>query len=368
MMKVFSRSFPRERKSRLGRSLPLTRWHASADSNPPRLARRTKAGRGDERSFLVALSFLRLIAASVPAAAQDYPTRPIRALTAVSAGGTSDIFMRAMAQEVGKRWKQTIVVEDRPGGQMNVGGEACAQAAPDGYTICILPPETLAYNQFLFKKIPFDPEKDFAPITNPFFTTQVLVVSAKLNVHSLAELAALSKAKPKTLSYTAPSIPLVAFMAQWIKANGSDIVRVPFRGGGEAVNDMLSGATPVAFFGASNWLSFIKNGTVIALAVDSPQRSPLLPDVPTLAELGYHGDLTRLYFGLVAPAGTPQPIVHKLYEEFAAVGKDPEFRQKRMIDVGLEPVFDTPEAFGAFLKQDRAASARIVKEAGMQPQ
>lgn len=309
-----------------------------------------------------------LFAVSMPASAQDYPTRPIHALTAVSAGGTSDIFMRAMAQEVGKRWKETIVVEDRPGGSMNVGGEACAQAPNDGYTICILPPETLAYNKLLFKGLRYDPEKDFAPITNPFFTTQVLVVSAKLGVHSLAELAVLSKAKPKTLSYTAPSIPLVAFMQQWTKSNGADIVRVPFRGGGEAVNDMLSGSTPVAFFGASNWLSFIKNGTVIPLAVDSPNRSPLLQDVPTLAELGYHGDLTRLYFGLVAPAGTPQPIVHKLYSEFATVGADPQFRQQRMIDVGLEPVFDTPEEFGVFLKQDRAASARIVKEAGMGPQ
>ena len=308
------------------------------------------------------------LGALAPASAQDYPARPIRALTAVSAGGTSDIFMRAMAQEIGKRWNQTVVVEDRPGGSMNVGGEACAQAANDGYTICILPPETLAYNKLLFKGLRYDPERDFAPVTNPFFTTQVLVVSAKLGVHSLAELAALSKAKPKTLSYTAPSIPLVAFMDQWIKSTGADIVKVPFRGGGEAVNDMLSGSTPVAFFGASNWLSFIKNGTVIPLAVDSPRRSPLLPEVPTLGELGYHGDLTRLYFGIVAPAGTAQPVIHKLYEEFATVGKDAEFRQKHMIDVGLEPVFDTPQEFGAFLKQDRAASARIVKEAGMSPQ
>ncbi len=346
----FSRSLPRKRES----------IHTG---------KRLASGlRGNERRLFLVLSILCAAGLCMPAFAQDYPTRPIRALTAVSAGGTSDIFMRAMAQEVGKRWNQTIVVEDRPGGSMNVGGEACAQAASDGYTICILPPETLAYNQFLFKKIPFDPEKDFAPITNPFFTTQVLVVSAKLGVHSLAELAALSKAKPKTLSYTAPSIPLVAFMQQWIKSNGADIVRVPFRGGGEAVNDMLSGSTPVAFFGASNWLSFIKNGTVVPLAVDSPKRSPLLPEVPTLAELGYHGDLTRLYFGLVAPAGTLQPIVHKLYSEFATVGADPQFRQKRMINVGLEPVFDTPEEFDMFLKEDRAASARIVKEAGMGPQ
>ena len=309
-----------------------------------------------------------LIGLGTPALAQDYPNRPIRALTATSAGGTSDVFMRVLGQAVAQRWNQTIVVENRPGGAMNVGGEACAQAANDGYTICILPPETLAYNQYIFKTIPFDPEKDFAPITNPFFTTQVLVVNAALKVHSLAELAALSKAKPKTLSYTAASIPLIAFMDRWTKATGADIVKVPFRGGAEAVNGVLGGSTPVAFFGVANWLSFIRNGTVTALAVDSPRRSPLLPEVPTLTELGYGKNLTRLYFGIVAPAGTPQPIIHKLRDEFATVGSDPEFRQKRMIDVGLEPVFNTPEQFAAFLKEDRAASARTVKEAGMGPQ
>ena len=190
----FDRSFPRKRESRLG----------------PRF-------RGDERGLFVVLGFLFALAVCTPAHAQDYPTRPIHALTAVSAGGTSDIFMRAMSQEFGNRWKQTIVVEDRPGGSMNIGGEACAQAPNDGYTICILPPETLAYNKLLFKGLRYDPQRDFAPITNPFFATQVLVVSAKLGAHSLTELAALSKTRPKTLSYTAPSIPLVAFMEQWIK-------------------------------------------------------------------------------------------------------------------------------------------------------
>ena len=300
--------------------------------------------------------------------AQDYPTRPIRALTATSAGGTSDVFMRVLGDEVQKRLGQPIVVENRPGGAMNVGGRACAEAANDGYTICILPAETLAYNEFLFKEIPYNPEKDFAPVTNPFFTTQVLVANAALNVHTLPELAALSKAKPKTLSYTAASIPLIAFMNKWTQDTAADIVKVPFRGGAEAVNGVMGGSTPVAFFGLANWLSFIRNGTVTALAVDSKTRSPLLPDVPTLTELGYGGDLTRLYFGIVAPAGTPDPIIHKLRDVFAKIGDDPEFRQKRMIDMALEPVFDTPEQFSVFLKQDRAASARIVKEAGMEPQ
>ena len=314
------------------------------------------------------LFVLFVIGTGASALAQDYPTRPIRALTATSAGGTSDVFMRVLGEEVRKRWGQPIVVENRPGGAMNVGGRACADAANDGYTICILPPETLAYNQFLFKQIPFDPDKDFTPITNPFFATQVMVVNSSLNVHSLAELVALSKAKPGTLSYTAASIPLIAFMDKWAKATGADIVKVPFRGGAEAVNNVLGGSTPVAFFGIANWMSLIRNGTVNALAVDSKTRSPLLPDVPTLTELGYGDNLTRLYFGIVAPAGTPSPIVHKLRDEFAAIGGDPEFRQKRLIDVGLEPVFDTPEEFATFLKADRVLSARLVHDAGMEPQ
>ena len=317
------------------------------------------------RRFVVAVCTIGLAA---PALAQDYPARPIRALTATSPGGTSDIFMRVLGEALQKRWGQPIVVENRPGGAMNVGGRACAEAANDGYTICILPAETLAYNQFLFKDIPYSPERDFAPITNPFFTTQVLVVNASLNVHTPAELAALSRAKPNTLSYTAASIPLIAFMDTWTRQTGADIVKVPFRGGAEAVNGVMGGSTPVAFFGLLNWLPFIRNGSVNALAVDSKLRSPLLPEVPTLAELGYGGDLTRLYFGIVAPAGTPDPIIHKLHDAFASIGSDPEFRRKRMIDVALEPVFDTPEEFAAFLKADRAASARIVKEAGMEPQ
>jgi tripartite-type tricarboxylate transporter receptor subunit TctC len=157
-------------------------------------------------------------------------------------------------------------------------------------------------------------------------------------------------------------------MDKWTKETGADIVKVPFRGGAEAVNNVMGGSTPIAFFGLANWLSFIRNGTVNALAVDSTKRSPLLPDVPTLTELGHGQNLTRLYFGIVAPTGAPNAIVRKLRDAFATIGDDPEFRQKRMIDMALEPVFDTPEQFAEFLKMDRAASARIVRESGMEPQ
>jgi len=305
---------------------------------------------------------------TAPADAQDYPARPIRALTATSAGGTSDIFMRAIGDEIQKRWGQPIIVENRPGGSMTIGGRACAEAPNDGYTICILPVETLAYNQFLYKKIPYDPDKDFEPITNPFFNTQVLVTATALNVKSLDELAALSKAKPDTLSYVVPSVPLALFMEQWKRTSGADLVKVPFKGGAEAVNGVLSGTTPVAFFGLANWIEQIRAGAVKPLAVDGDARSPLLPDVPTLRELGYRGPLTRVYFGIVAPVGTPRPIIARLRDEMATIGAEPGFRQKRLIDMGLEPVFDRPEEFARFLKEDRANSERIVRESGLVPQ
>ena len=142
---------------------------------------------------------------------------------------------------------------------------------------------------------------------------------------------------------------------------------MPFKGGGETVNGMLSGATPVAFFGLANWIAHIRAGTVRPIVVDGETRSPLLPDVPTLRELGYRGSITRVFFGIVAPAGTPKPIIDKLRDEMARIGSEPDFRQKRLIDAGLEPVFDTPEEFARFLKENRVA-ARIVKEAGLEPQ
>jgi len=306
--------------------------------------------------------------ACAPALADDYPSRPIRAITATSAGGTSDIFMRLIGDRVLKDWGQPIIVENRPGGNMMIGGRACADAPNDGYTICILPIETLSYAPFLYKNVPYDPQKDFVPITNPFFNTQVLVASAALEVKSLDELAAASKAKPRTLSYTVPSASLALFLDRWKAKTGADLVRVPFRGGAEAVNGVLSGATPVAMFGLANWIALLRAAQVRGLAIDSAARSLLFPDIPTLTELGYAPNPTRIYFGIVAPAGTPAPIVHKLRDEIAAIGSDPEFRRRRLIEMGLDPVFNTPEEFAAYLEQDRANAGRVVRESGLQTQ
>jgi tripartite-type tricarboxylate transporter receptor subunit TctC len=302
------------------------------------------------------------------APAQDYPSRPIRVLTSVGAGGTGDIFIRSLGEELHRRLRQPLVVEPRPGGGFIIAGRACAEAPPDGYTICMLTGETLSYNAFLYKQLPYDPDKDFAPITNLFFNTQALVVNASLNVRSVDDLVALAKARPRTLSYVAPSLPHQLFLENLNRERGIDLVRVPFRGGGEATAGILSGATPIAFFGLANFLSYLREGTMTALVVDGAARSPLFPAIPTLAEFGYRGDLTRVYFGLLGPAAIPRPMIERLRSTIAEIVDDPTFRDRQLISRALEPIVDRPEEFAQFLKRDRELSRRVVELTGERPQ
>jgi tripartite-type tricarboxylate transporter receptor subunit TctC len=311
---------------------------------------------------------LAALAAALPALAQDTPSKPIRVIASSAAGGISDIFMRTVGEELNRRWGQPIVIESRAGGGMNIGGRACAEAPPDGTTICILSNEVVTYNQYLYKNPGFDAEKSIAPITNLFFLTQALVVNSSLHVKSLAELAALSKAKPGTLSYSAPAAPLALFMDNFARENGADLVRVPFKGGGDAVNGVLSGATPITFLGVGNLISHLQSGTMTALVVDSEQRSPLFPEIPTLREIGYRGPVTRSYFALHAPMGTPAAFIAKIAADARDIASEPSFRDKHLVARGLEPVLDTPAQFAQFLVRDRAEALRVVKDAGLQPQ
>jgi tripartite-type tricarboxylate transporter receptor subunit TctC len=318
------------------------------------------------KALIVWLAAASLSAPASPAGAQTYPSKPIRILTANSAGGTSDIFVRALADELQKRLGQAVLIENRSGGGMNIAGRACAEASNDGYTICLLPNETLTLNQFTFKSIPYDPEKDFEPITNAFINTQVMVVSTKLNVKSLDELAALSRAQAGTLSYSALAIPMQITFEHWKKKSGADIVFVPARGGGDMVTGLLTGTTPISIVGLPNFIPYIRSGAVQALAVDSEARSQLFPDVPTFAELGFP-NLAPVYFGFVAPAGTPRPIVRRLYGEIAHIGNDPTFRRERLVDIGLVPVFDAPSHFASYLKLQRENGQKLIAQSGFQP-
>jgi tripartite-type tricarboxylate transporter receptor subunit TctC len=309
-----------------------------------------------------------LMAVAGPALAQDYPTRPVRALTTTSAGGISDIFMRALGDELLKRWGQPIVVENRPGGMQNLGARACSEAPPDGYTICILNAEPIAYNQFLLKNMPFDPEKGVQPVTNLYHLIQTLVVNAQLNVKTIDELIALSKAKPGTLNYVTAAVPLALYMETLKKEQGADWVRVPFKGGGEAVNAVLSGSTPIALIGEGNVIGQIRAGTMTPLVMLNNIRSPNFPDVPTLAESGYTGPPSRSWYGLFTPAGTPRPIVDKLANAVAAIVDDPTFRERHLSARSLVPAINTPEQFAAEIRKDRALAQEVVKAAGLEPQ
>jgi tripartite-type tricarboxylate transporter receptor subunit TctC len=311
---------------------------------------------------------LSLVVFASSSLAQDYPTRPIRAFTTTSAGGISDIFMRALGDELLKRWGQPIVVENRPGGMQNLGARACTEAAPDGYTICILNAEPIAYNQFLLKTMPFDPEKGLQPVTNLYHLIQTLVVNAQLNVKAIDELIALSKAKPGALNYVTASVPLALYMETLKKEQSADWVRVPFKGGGEAVNAVLSGSTPIALIGEGNVIGQIRAGTMTPLVMLNNIKSPNFPDVPTLAETGYTGPPSRSWYGLFTPAGTPRPILDKLAKEVAAIINDPAFRERHLSARSLVPAINTPEQFAAEIRQDRALAQEVVKAAGLEPQ
>ena len=317
------------------------------------------------RSTLVFATLCATLVAATPVRAQDYPNKPVRAITALVAGGLSDVFMRVAGDEFQKRLGQPIVVENRPGGGLNIGTRACAESAPDGYTLCVISNEPIIYNRFLFKNLPFNPEKDFEPITNLFFNTLAFAVNPDLKVHTIPELMAL--AKTRQLSFSTFSFPPAHFMDKLKKQYGVDIVRVPYRSGNEMMTALLSGATPITLLGLANMVPQLRSGHVTAFAVIANARSPLFPSVPTIAEAT--GDvLPQSWFGLFAPAGTPKPIVNKLAAEVAAITAEPTFHQKVYVDRAVERAVDTPEAFARFILQDRATAARIVKESGVQPE
>jgi tripartite-type tricarboxylate transporter receptor subunit TctC len=299
--------------------------------------------------------------------AETYPTRPVKIITDVGTGGTYDIFARTLAEGLNRRWGSVgVVVEPRPGGNAVIGNRACAEAAPDGYTMCIVSNQGLIANQFLYKKLPYSHDS-FSPVMNLFYNTQVIVVSGALGVKNLDELAALAKAKPGTLNYVVPGIFQRVFFDRFNKKYGTDLVAIPFKGGGDVLTGLLSGITPIAFIGGANFAPYVREGKMVALGVDATTRSPLFPDAPTLAELGYTA-MNRTYLALVMPAGTPQEIVTKIHDDVASIMNEPEFRQKNVIDRGLEPVVDSIADFTKFLEQDRALTGALVKEVGVEPQ
>ncbi len=301
------------------------------------------------------------------AQAQTYPSRPIHVLTTSSAGGISDIFMRALGEEMQKRTGQPLIIENRPGAFGNIAARACTEAEPDGYTICILMADALIYNQFLFKKLPYDPDK-LQPIINLFHLIQILVVNSDLKVNTVDELIAASKANPGKFNYLTASLPLAVFMDSLVKDKGADWVRVPFKGGGEATTSILSGTTPIGLIGLGNVKSQIDAGKMTALALTNNIRTPQLPKTPTFADIGYKGAPSQTWYGLFAPTGTPKAIIDKLNAEIMLVMKDPAFQEKFITSRGQVTAINTPEEFAKQIVEERAGAKEVVKQSGVEPQ
>src|SRR5262245_38204200 len=311
-----------------------------------------------------ALLILALVAAAGPAPAQDYPTRPIKALTTTSAGGISDVFMRALGDELLKRWGQPIVVENRPGGMQNVGARACTEAPPDGYTICILNAEPIAYNQFLLKSMPFDPEKGHQPL--PSHPDASGEFATRRQDDRRVDCAVQGQAGHVELSDRLSAARALYGDVQDGEGCGlgARAVQGRRRGGQRGAERLHADRADRR----GNVIGQIRAGTMTPLVMLNNIRSPNFLAVPTLAETGYTGPPSRGWYGLFTPAGTAKPIVDKLAKEVAAILDDPAFRARHLSARSLVPAANTPEEFAADIRNDRALAQQVVKAAGLEPQ
>jgi tripartite-type tricarboxylate transporter receptor subunit TctC len=319
------------------------------------------------RSLLHIVAASAVLAVATPGMAQDYPTRPVRIVFPLAAGGGGDVYTRALADELQKAWRQPVVVENRPGGGQNIGARACVEATPDGYTLCLMSSEPAVYNEFLYKTIPYNPEKDLQPITNLFFNTLSVVINGETKVKSFAEMVAMAKAQPGKLSYSTFSFPATVFMDRLNKAEGTDIVKVPYKGGGEVVNAVLGGNTPIAVLALSNMVPLLQSGRITPLAVVSNSRSPLFPNVPTLKEIRPGDEFPTTWFGLFTQAGVPRPIVEKVAADVDRIMAEPAFRKRMYTDRGVEPAAERLDVFAKFVRDERVFAQQIVKESGLEP-
>ncbi|MEO7853756.1 MAG: tripartite tricarboxylate transporter substrate binding protein [Rubrivivax sp.] len=303
-------------------------------------------------------------ATGASAQAQDYPNRPIRVVVPFSAGGAVDGPMRAIAQELGKRLKQQVIVDNKPGAGATIGSEFVAKSAPDGYTL-LLASQTNAISATLYSKLSFNPIDDFATISLLGREPGVLVAHPSLPVKNVADLVSLAKAKPTELNYASSGngSGQHLFMAMFASMSNIKMTHVPYKGSGQATTDLLAGTVALAVPGTQAMVKHIKDGKLRPLATTGVTRSPLLPDVPTLAESGLAGYSAYVWMGMLAPKGTPPAIVDRLYRELKATMAAPEVRGF-FTEAGMEIVGSTPAEFDTYFREERDRWARIVKETG----
>jgi len=309
----------------------------------------------------VAVSLAPLVTQAQPA----FPTKPITIIVPFSAGGTTDILARVVGLYMGTDLGQPVVVDNRAGAGGNIGGQAAARATADGYTLFMGTVGTHAINQSLYKKMPFDPIKDFAPLSRVAMVPNLLVANPSQPYKNVKEMIAYAKANPGKINFgssgNGSSIHLSGELFKQMA--GVDMQHVPYRGSAPAVSDLLGGQISVMFDNMPSAIPHVKGGKLRALAVTTAKRSPALPDVPTIAEAGVPGYEATSWFGLLAPAGTPAPIVAKLNASILKALADPEVK-KKLAEQGAEPFGEKPEQFAAFIQAETAKWGKVVKDSG----
>jgi tripartite-type tricarboxylate transporter receptor subunit TctC len=300
----------------------------------------------------------------------SYPAKPLKLIVSFTPGGGADLTARTVAMKMSEALRQPIVVENRPGANGLVGAGAVAQSAADGYTMLLTDRGALGINPSLYKSMPYDPTRDFAYVGIVTVAPYVLVGDPRLPVKTLAELVAYAKANPGKLNYGSFGIASMAHLnIEALKARlGIDLVHVPYKGAGPAVQGVVAGDSAITISSPAAVLGFVRDGRLRALAIGAPSRSPLLPEVPTLAEAGTDEDLlASTYFAFALPAGTPQPIVNRLQQEKQRALAAPEVAE-RLRKAGLEPIGGTGEDLLAQVKRDIPRFRKLIDEIGIQPE
>ena len=297
-------------------------------------------------------------------AADTFPERPIRIIVPFPPGGGTDTVARTVAAKLSERWNVPVTVDNRPGGNTLIGAEMAARAAPDGYTLFLPIDSTLAMNQSLYAKLPYDPINGFAPVSLAVTMPMVLAVHPSVKARSVKDLIGLAKSSDGKLAYAHGALPAQVAGEAFKAAAKVDMVAVPYKGSGPAMTDVVGGQVPVIFDALGPAIAFVKSGKVRPLAVTSAKRSPSLPDVPTLAESGLAGMDLVTWIGFVAPAGTDRAIVAKLTAEITRILKLPEATEK-LGAMGMDVVASSPDQFAQTIRDDAVKLGGVIKAAGI---